>query len=72
MEGFRRHAALAGVDDAGIYLPGANGLYLVEEPENGIHPGVLEELFNSLSCSLRRAGVSGQSFTGLFVTVSGR
>ena len=30
-------------------LPGATGLYMVEEPENGIHPGALEELFNSLS-----------------------
>ena len=31
-------------------LPDATGLYLIEEPENGIHPGALEELFNSLSC----------------------
>ena len=31
-------------------LPDANGTYLIEEPENGIHPGALEELFNSLSC----------------------
>ena len=30
-------------------LPQASGLYMVEEPENGIHPGALEELFNSLS-----------------------
>jgi predicted ATPase len=30
-------------------LPQASGLYTVEEPENGIHPGALEELFNSLS-----------------------
>ena len=30
-------------------LPEANGLYMIEEPENGIHPGALEELFNSLS-----------------------
>ncbi|MCY4415054.1 MAG: AAA family ATPase [Chloroflexi bacterium] len=32
------------------YLPDANGLYLIEEPENGIHPGVLEALYDSLSC----------------------
>ena len=31
-------------------LPDATGLYMIEEPENGIHPGALEELFNSLSC----------------------
>ena len=31
-------------------LPNATGLYMIEEPENGIHPGALEELFNSLSC----------------------
>ena len=31
-------------------LPQATGLYLIEEPENGIHPGALQELFNSLSC----------------------
>ena len=30
-------------------LPNATGLYLVEEPENGIHPGAMEELFYSLS-----------------------
>ena len=30
-------------------LPSATGLFMVEEPENGIHPGALEELFNSLS-----------------------
>ena len=30
-------------------LPNATGLYMIEEPENGIHPGALEELFYSLS-----------------------
>ena len=29
-------------------LPQAYGLYMVEEPENGIHPGAIEELVNSL------------------------
>ncbi len=31
-------------------LPNLTGLYMIEEPENGIHPGAIEELFNSLSC----------------------
>ncbi len=30
-------------------LAKATGLYMIEEPENGIHPGALEELFYSLS-----------------------
>ena len=30
-------------------LPKATGLYMIEEPENGIHPGAMEELFYSLS-----------------------
>jgi len=31
------------------YVPGFTGVYLVEEPENGIHPGAIETLFQSLS-----------------------
>jgi predicted ATPase len=31
------------------YLPQFSGVYLVEEPENGIHPGAIETLFQSLS-----------------------
>jgi len=31
------------------YVPGFIGVYLVEEPENGIHPGAIETLFQSLS-----------------------
>lgn len=31
------------------YLPDANGIYLVEEPENGIHPSALETVMQSLS-----------------------
>jgi predicted ATPase len=31
------------------YLPGFNGVFLVEEPENGIHPRAVETLFQSLS-----------------------
>ena len=31
------------------YMPQPSGLYMIEEPENGIHPGALEDVFNSLS-----------------------
>jgi len=31
------------------YLPHAEGVYFVEEPENGIHPRALEALYQSLS-----------------------
>jgi predicted ATPase len=31
------------------YLPDPSGLYLIEEPENGIHPGAIESVFQSLS-----------------------
>ena len=31
------------------YLPGASGVYLVEEPENGIHPTAVETVFQSLA-----------------------
>jgi predicted ATPase len=31
------------------YLQGFTGVYLVEEPENGIHPRAIETLFQSLS-----------------------
>lgn len=31
------------------YLPDQNGIYLVEEPENGIHPRAIEALVQSLS-----------------------
>ncbi|MBX3083031.1 MAG: AAA family ATPase [Anaerolineae bacterium] len=31
------------------YLPNLNGLYLIEEPENGIHPRAVETVFQSLS-----------------------
>ena len=51
------------------YLPDANGLYLIEEPENGIHPGVLEDMYNSLSC-VYDAQVLLASHSPLFVTVA--
>jgi predicted ATPase len=31
------------------YLPEPAGVYLVEEPENGVHPSALETIYNSLS-----------------------
>lgn len=31
------------------YLPQATGIYLIEEPENGVHPRALEAVFQSLS-----------------------
>ena len=31
------------------YIPGAEGIYLIEEPENGIHPRAVETVFQSLS-----------------------
>ena len=31
------------------YLPELGGMYLIEEPENGIHPRAVETMFQSLS-----------------------
>jgi predicted ATPase len=31
------------------YLPGFSGIYLIEEPENGIHPRAVDTVFQSLS-----------------------
>ena len=31
------------------YLNGLEGIYLIEEPENGIHPRAVETMFQSLS-----------------------
>ena len=31
------------------YMPEQYGLFMIEEPENGIHPGVLQDVFDSLS-----------------------
>jgi predicted ATPase len=31
------------------YLPELQGIYLIEEPENGIHPRAIETMFQSLS-----------------------
>ena len=51
------------------YLPNATGLYMVEEPENGIHPGVLEDLYDSLSC-VYDAQVLLASHSPMFVAVA--
>ncbi len=32
------------------YLPREEGVYLIEEPENGVHPLAIETIFKSLSC----------------------
>jgi predicted ATPase len=31
------------------YIPGLSGIYLIEEPENGLHPRAIETMFQSLS-----------------------
>jgi predicted ATPase len=31
------------------YIPGLSGVYLIEEPENGIHPRAVETVYQSLS-----------------------
>ena len=31
------------------YMPQLSGLYMIEEPENGIHPGALQDVFDSLA-----------------------
>jgi predicted ATPase len=35
------------------YLPGPERVYLIEEPENGIHPQAIETVFQSLSAAYR-------------------
>jgi predicted ATPase len=32
------------------YIPGLSGIYLIEEPENGIHPRAVETVYEALSC----------------------
>ena len=40
-----------GIPDVGLlaYLPNVKGVFLIEEPENGIHPRAVETVFQSLS-----------------------
>lgn len=51
------------------YMPPAPGLYMIEEPENGIHPGALEAVFQSLS-SVYDAQVLLATHSPEFVTVA--
>lgn len=51
------------------YLPQLQGLYLVEEPENGIHPRAVETMFDSLS-SVYDAQVLLASHSPVIVSVA--
>lgn len=51
------------------YIPQVSGLFMVEEPENGIHPGALEAVFNSLS-SVYDAQVLLATHSPQFVTIA--
>lgn len=51
------------------YMTPAPGLYMIEEPENGIHPGALEAVFQSLS-SVYDAQVLLATHSPEFVTVA--
>lgn len=51
------------------YLPETTGLYMIEEPENGIHPGALQPLFHSLS-SVYDAQVLVATHSPMFVAIS--
>ncbi|NCC31558.1 MAG: ATP-binding protein, partial [Chloroflexia bacterium] len=50
------------------YLPQQEGIYLIEEPENGIHPKALEGVYQSLSsvyCSQILVATHSPLFLGL-------
>ena len=51
------------------YIPQVSGLFVIEEPENGIHPGALEAVFQSLS-SVYDAQVLLATHSPEFVTVA--
>jgi predicted ATPase len=51
------------------YLPGMRGVYLIEEPENGIHPKALEAVYQSLS-SVYEGQVLVATHSPIFLTVS--
>lgn len=53
------------------YLPGDSGIYLIEEPENGIHPRALEGVFQSLS-SVYRQQVLVATHSPLFLGLAKR
>lgn len=51
------------------YLPATSGIYLVEEPENGVHPRALEAIFQSLS-SVYAGQVLVATHSPLFVAMA--
>jgi predicted ATPase len=51
------------------YLPDFKGTYLIEEPENGIHPKALEAVFNSLS-SIYDAQILLASHSSIFLSIA--
>lgn len=51
------------------YTPQVSGLFMIEEPENGVHPGALEAVFNSLS-SVYDAQVLLATHSPQFVTLA--
>ena len=51
------------------YSPQSSGLYMIEEPENGIHPGALQDVFYSLS-SVYDAQVLLASHSPEFVAIA--
>lgn len=51
------------------YIPQVPGLFMIEEPENGVHPGALEAAFNSLS-SVYDAQVLLATHSPQFVTLA--
>jgi predicted ATPase len=51
------------------YLPGTEGVYLIEEPENGIHPRAIEAVFQSLS-SVYDAQVLCATHSPVFLNVA--
>jgi predicted ATPase len=51
------------------YSPQSSGLYMIEEPENGIHPGALQDVFDSLS-SVYDAQVLLASHSPEFVAIA--
>ncbi len=51
------------------YLPEFRGIYLIEEPENGIHPKAIETVFQSLS-SVYDAQILVASHSSIFLSIA--
>lgn len=51
------------------YVPGASGIYLIEEPENGIHPTAVETVYQSL-CSVYGGQVLVATHSPIMLAVS--